>query len=506
MVAMDIEDVVPTGEPAYERGPVPDHHGLVIIGAGLAGIGLAVRLRRLQMDDFVILEREDDLGGTWYVNSYPGCQCDVPSMLYSYSFAPNPNWSRAFAPQPEIEEYVRSVADRHDVKRSVRFGHDVRSLQWDGDQRRWTVETSQGTITADVVVLGSGPLNEPSLPAIEGLERFEGTIFHSAQWRHDHDLTGKRVAAIGTGASAIQFVPQIQPDVGHLTVFQRTAPWIMPRPDRAFSGWERTLYRRVPITQQLVRTSIYWARELMVLGLAKYPCLAKVGERLARRHLAAQVPDADLRAKLTPGYVLGCKRVLLSNDYLPALMKPNVDVVTDGIREVLPHAIVTVAGTEHPVDTIILGTGFEAAEPPMARKIHGADGRTMREHWVDDAPAYLGSTVSGFPNLFLLIGPNTGLGHSSMIFMMESQFNYVIDALRTMSSRDLATVDVRPEIVGRYDDEIQRKLSRSVWNSGCASWYLDSRGRNTTMWPDFTWQYRRRTRRFDLASYATTPR
>ncbi|HEX4217266.1 MAG TPA: NAD(P)/FAD-dependent oxidoreductase, partial [Acidimicrobiales bacterium] len=431
---------------------------MAIVGAGLAGIGMAIRLRQRGIEDFVILEREDDLGGTWYVNTYPGCQCDVPSLLYSFSFAPNPNWTRSFAPQPEIEEYIRTCATRYDVKRFIRFGHDVSGLQWDDGGRCWHIETDEGEITADVVVLGTGPLSEPSLPDIPGIETFGGTIFHSAEWRHDHDLTGKRVAAIGTGASAVQFVPQIQPTVEHLDVFQRTPPWIVPRPDRPFAPWERILYRRLPSAQRALRGGIYWARELMVLAMVKHPRLARPAQRVAAKHLAHQVSDPELRARLTPSFAFGCKRILLSDDYYPALTRPNVELVTEPIAEVRSGSIVTADGVAYEVDTIILGTGFQAAEPPVARMVRGRDGRTMAEHWVNGAQAYLGTSVAGFPNLFMITGPNTGLGHTSMIFMMESQFNYIVDALEQIGAAGLSTVDVRGDAVTTYNQDLQSKL------------------------------------------------
>jgi cation diffusion facilitator CzcD-associated flavoprotein CzcO len=484
----------------------PEHHRVAIIGAGLAGIGMAIRLRQRGIEDFVILEREEDLGGTWYVNTYPGCQCDVPSVLYSFSFAPNPDWTRSFAPQTEIEEYIRTCATSFDVKRFIRFGHEVSALRWDEDNQRWQIQTNQAVVTADVVVLGTGPLSEPSLPDITGIDTFEGTVFHSAEWRHDHDLTGKRVAAIGTGASAIQFVPQIQPTVEHLDVFQRTPPWIVPRPDRPLTRWERVLYRRLPLAQRALRTFIYWARELMVFGMVKNPRLAKPGERVAAKHLASQVSDPDLRSRLTPSFGFGCKRILLSDDYYPALMQPNVDLVSEPITEVRAGSIVTADGVDHEVDTIIFGTGFQAAEPPVARMIFGRDGRTMKDHWSEGAEAYLGTSVSGFPNLFMITGPNTGLGHTSMIFMMESQFNYIVDALEQMAAGSFSSVDVRGDVVTEYNQRLQSKLQHSVWNSGCASWYLDSRGHNTTMWPDFTWRFRLLTRRFDPTRYVTAAR
>jgi cation diffusion facilitator CzcD-associated flavoprotein CzcO len=477
---------------------------VVIVGAGFGGVGLAVRLLDEGIDDVVILEQEDDLGGTWYVNTYPGCQCDVPSLLYSLSSAPNPEWTRTFAPQPEIEEYLRTVAERTNVKRLIRFGTEVTGAHWEATANRWRVETPDGPVTGDLLVLASGFLSTPSAPAIQGLDRFEGTVFHSARWRHHHDLAGERVAVIGTGASAIQFVPQIQPAVDHLTVFQRTPPWVMPRPDRAFTDRERWLFRHSRLAMRISRARIYWARELMVVMFAKRPQLAKYAALGARKHLEDQIADPDLRARLTPHYALGCKRVLLSNDYYPALTQPNVDLVTASITGVTDRAVVTADGVEHPVDTIILGTGFAVTEPPIAQRVHGADGRTLAQHWGGSPTAYLGSTVAGFPNLFVITGPNTGLGHSSMVFMMESQANYIVDALKTMAARGIGAFSVDPAAVEAFNDEVQDQLAHTVWNSGCSSWYLDGTGRNTTLWPDFTWRYRQRTRHFDADRYRLT--
>ncbi len=479
---------------------------MVIIGAGFAGVGLAARLLAVGVDDVVILEKEDDLGGTWYVNTYPGCQCDVPSLLYSLSSQPNSEWTRTFAPQPEIEEYLRTVAERTQVKRLIRFDTEVLGARWNPEDHRWIVTTSDGEVTGDLCVMASGFLSTPSVPAIEGLDRFGGTVFHSARWDHDHDLSGERVAVIGTGASAIQFVPQIQPEVAHLSVFQRTPPWVMPRPDRAFTPRERRLFRRSTLAMALRRARIYWTRELMVVMMAKEPRLAGLASVGARKHLADQIADPALRAELTPDYSLGCKRVLLSNDYYPALVQPNVDLVTAPIVRVTADAVVTADGVEHTVDTIILGTGFAVTEPPLARHIVDGGGRSLADHWAGSPSAYLGTTLVGFPNLFVMVGPNTGLGHSSMVFMMESQINYIVDALRTMAARSVDSFSVHPDAADAFNAEIQAKLARSVWNSGCSSWYLDGTGRNTTLWPDFTWRYRQRTRRFDADQYALARR
>jgi cation diffusion facilitator CzcD-associated flavoprotein CzcO len=484
-----------------------DHVHVAIIGTGFAGLGTAIRLKREGIDDFAILERAEDVGGTWRDNSYPGCRCDVPSHLYSFSFALNPDWSNSFSPQPEIWDYLRRVAHDNDLIGHIRFGHEVLAGRWLNDSARWEIETSAGTITADVVVSGAGGLADPAIPAIPGLERFTGATFHSARWDHDHDLTGERVAVIGTGASAIQFVPRIQPQVGELKVFQRTPPWIVPHPGRPISPRMRTLSKRVPGLQRLVRAGIYWSRELLVVGLAINPRFMKIPEGLARAHLRKQVPDRELRRKLTPSYTIGCKRILQARDYYPALSQPNVDVVTSGIAEVRERSIVTADGAEHEVDTIIFGTGFHVTDLPFAERVQGADGGTLAEHWANTGmQAYKGTTVAGFPNLFILVGPNTGLGHTSIVLMIESQVNYVIGALRALKARGAAALDVRQAAQDDYNAGLQRELQRTVWNSGgCASWYLDAQGRNTTLWPSFTFRFREKTRRFDPAMYDFLP-
>jgi cation diffusion facilitator CzcD-associated flavoprotein CzcO len=474
---------------------------VAIVGTGFAGLGMAIRLREAGIEDFVVLERADDVGGTWRDNRYPGCACDVPSHLYSFSFAPNPEWTSTFSPQQEIWDYLRGCAQRYGVMRHIRFGHEVLDAAWDEDAQRWRIESSRGALAARALVLGTGPLSEPSIPGLPGLERFEGTTFHSATWDHDHDLDGERVAVIGTGASAVQFVPRIQPRVGRLHVFQRTAPWIMPRPDRPLRPFERRLYRALPAAQLLMRAGIYWARESFVLGF-RHPRLMRLGQRLALRHLHRQVRDPELRRKVTPSYRMGCKRVLISNDYLPALTRANVEVVTDAIAEVRPRSIVTADGREREVDTIIFGTGFHVTDMPAAERVRGRDGRTLAEHWRGSPQAHLGAMVAGYPNLFFLVGPNTGLGHNSIVFMIESQCNYVLDALRLMQAGGAAELEVRPEAQSAYNARLQEQMRGTVWTSGgCASWYLDANGRNTTLWPTFTWPFRERTRRLDPAQY-----
>jgi cation diffusion facilitator CzcD-associated flavoprotein CzcO len=482
------------------------HHRFAIVGAGFSGLGVAVRLKQEGVEDFAVLERAGDLGGTWRDNSYPGCACDVPSNLYSFSFAPNPDWSHTFSPQPEIWAYLKRVARDHDVERHIRYGHEVTAARWDAEDELWRIETSGGELTADMLVAGAGPLADPKLPNIEGIDSFEGTVFHSARWDHEHVLDGERVAVVGTGASSIQLVPKIQPRVGKLHVFQRTPPWVMPTRNRPTRRWERMLFRAAPGVQRLVRGAVYCARELFVLPMM-HPRQGSLPERMASKHLREQVPDPALRARLTPDYRIGCKRILISDEYYPALAQPNVEVVTDAIAKITPRGIVTADGVERELDAIILGTGFHVTDMPVAQWIYGGDGRSLADAWSGSAQAYLGSTVAGFPNLFLLVGPNTGLGHNSIVFMIESQLCYLMECLRYMRGRGLEVVEVREPVQRRYNEELQQKLQGTVWNSGgCASWYLDEHGRNTTIWPGSTWPYRRRLRNFRPEDYELTPR
>ncbi|ASU82844.1 NAD(P)/FAD-dependent oxidoreductase [Nocardiopsis gilva YIM 90087] len=488
-----------------EQETTPPHYRVAIIGTGFAGIGMAVRLKRAGLNDLVLLERADDIGGTWRDNTYPGATCDVPSHLYSFSFAPNPEWSRSFSPQPEIWDYLRRVAKDEDVVRHVRFNHEVTAAHWEPEANRWRVESTGGTITAQFLVSGSGALADPATPDIPGLDAFEGTVFHSATWNHDHDLTGRRVAVIGTGASAIQFVPQIQPRVGALHLFQRTPPWIVPRTDRDITRAEHWLFHRLPVTQQIARKSIYWARENYVFGFVKNPRLMKLVAKLATAHMKRQVKDAELRTKLTPTYLPGCKRILISNDYYPALTQPNVSVVTDGIAEVRPRSIVTRDGTEREVDTIIFGTGFHVTDIPVAKRVYDGNGVSLARHWGgngEDAQALRGTTVAGFPNLFILAGPNTGPGHTSQVFLIESQINYAMAALRYACRNRIDRIDPRADAQAAYCARVDRKMRTTVWvTGGCDSWYLNSAGRNTTLWPGFSWEFALQTRRFDAHNY-----
>jgi cation diffusion facilitator CzcD-associated flavoprotein CzcO len=483
----------------------PADHDVAIVGSGFSGLAMAVRLIEAGMDDFVVLERAADVGGTWRDNAYPGCACDVPSHLYSLSFAPNPEWSSTFSPQAEIQAYLRGVAEQRGVLPHVRFGCALESADWDESRQRWSLQTTRGPVRARVLIVAAGALSEPALPEIQGLERFQGRTFHSAAWDHDHDLTGKHVAVIGTGASAIQFVPQIQKQAGRLTLFQRTPPWVLPRRARPLTRFERALYRRLPIAQRLMRAGIYWARELYAIPLLR-AWLAPLTRRVGLAYLRRQVPDPQLRAKLTPSYAPGCKRILISNDYLPSLAKPNVEVVTDGVEEVRERSIVTSDGREREVDTIIFGTGFLVTEFPIAERVRGRRGRLLADAWNGSPRAHRGTTVAGFPNLFFLLGPNTGLGHTSVVVMAEAQADYVMGALSHMRRAAAGALEVRAEAQEAWNARVQRAMRGTVWTAGgCASWYLDRTGANTTLWPGYTFTFRRLMRRFDPASYAVAP-
>lgn len=477
---------------------------IAIIGSGFGGLGAAIRLKQDGVDDFVVLERAGDVGGTWRDNTYPGCACDVESHLYSYSFALEPTWSHRFSRQPEIWRYLQRCAREFGALPHIRFDHEVKSAAWDEPTRQWHIETSRGPVTSQVLVMASGPLSEAVVPKLKGLERFEGRAFHSSQWDHSVDLAGRRVAVIGTGASAAQFIPEIQPKVARLDVYQRTAAWVTPRPDAAIPEWRRKLYARVPLVQRFARFVIYSYREAWVV-LFRNPGAMRHAQRLAIRHLEKAIADPALRAKLTPSYTMGCKRILLSNDYYPALAHTTVEVITDGIAEVRTRSIVDSNGVERAADVIIFGTGFRPTDPPIAAHIRGRDGRSLADVWAGSPRALAGTTVAGFPNLFLLLGPNTGLGHNSVVYMTEAQLDHLIGALRYMRAHGVDAVEPRDEAQRSWVEAIDRRMRGTVWVAGgCASWYLDRTGRNSTLWPDSSWSYYRRAARFRPHEYAMT--
>lgn len=476
---------------------------VVIVGAGFSGIAMGARLKRAGVEDFLILERAEDVGGVWHYNTYPGCMCDVPSHLYSLSCAPNPGWSHTYSPQEELRDYLRRCADDFDLRAHLRTGIDVRAASWSDQDEQWEIETSAGDFTASILVSCMGPLTEPMIPDIAGMESFEGKIMHSARWDHDYELSGKRVASIGTGASAIQYVPAIQPEVARLHVYQRTAPWVMPHSDRPITDLERALYQRVPVAQRLVRGVVYASRELLVFGFVKNPRLMGAVEKLARSHMRKQVADPGLLGQVTPDYTIGCKRLLPSNRWYPALQAPNVELVTSAISEIRANSILDADGVERQVDAIILGTGFHVTDTPYAGQMRGRDGKLMSDVWHGSPRAYLGTSVPGFPNLFVLLGPNTGLGHSSMVYMIESQVEHVLKAIQAMDGSGAATIEVRPEAHAEFNRNVDSRMRGTVWDSGgCSSFYIDPTGRNATLWPDWTWRFRQLASQFDAGAYA----
>ncbi|MDK3255934.1 flavin-containing monooxygenase [Blastococcus capsensis] len=479
---------------------------VAIIGSGFAGLGMAIALERRGQTDFVVLERADDVGGTWRDNTYPGAACDVQSNLYSFSFAQNPDWGRSYSEQPEIQAYLQATADRFDVRRHCVFGADVTAARWDDAAQRWLVSTTAGEFRARVLISAAGALADPACPDIPGLDTFAGTVMHSARWNSSHDLTGERVAVIGTGASAVQLVPAIQPIVASIAVYQRTPAWVVPRTDHPVQPWTRRLYRLVPGLQNAIRGFLYLFREFLVIGMAKNRRFLEPVERLAKAHLHRQVRDPKLRRALTPDYTIGCKRILISNDYFPAVAAPNAELVTAGLAEIRPHSVVTTDGVERPTETIVLATGFHVTDLPIAGKIRGRDGRTLADVWSHGMGSNRSTAVAGFPNLFLLVGPNVGVGHTSMVYMIESQVAYVDDALKTMDAEGLAVLETTLEAQEAWRSLIARKSRGTVWLAGgCASWYLDRHGHNTTLWPDFTFRFRKLTRTLDRENYVGIP-
>jgi cation diffusion facilitator CzcD-associated flavoprotein CzcO len=479
------------------------HVEIAIAGAGLSGLGMAISLRRDGHSDFVVLERAGDLGGTWRDNTYPGCACDIPSVLYCYDDAPNPDWSQAYASQPEIWAYMREVAAGHDLGEHMLYDHEVRSADWDDAAQRWNVETTRARFTADVLISATGALADPAIPELPGIDDFAGRVFHSARWEHDHDLRGRRVAVVGTGASAIQFVPEIQPQVDHLDVFQRTPPWVLPRGNPDIPSRWRAVFHRFPRALALLRGMVFSLHEAAHFGF-RHPKAMRLIERRARDHIAKEVADPQLRAKVTPDYSLGCKRILGSNAWYPALCQDNVDVVTEGIREVVADGIVDTAGVHHAADTIIFGTGFQVTDPPISHRLRGRDGTLLADAWEGSPGAHLGIGVAGFPNLFLLLGPNTGLGHNSVLLMIESQIAYVRQALAHRRARGVTALEPAAAAQAEFLADVDRDTEGSVWTAGgCLSWYVDATGRNSTLWPGSVRAYQRRVATFEPGDYVS---
>ena len=475
---------------------------IAIVGAGFGGLCLAIQLARAGIRSFTVYERASDVCGTWRENTYPGAACDVPSHLYSFSFERKHDWSRAFAEQPEILAYLRWCARKYGILDHIRFETTVARAAYDEERNRWTLELGDGTrAEADVFVSACGQLNRPSIPAIPGRETFAGVAFHSARWRHDVDLREKRIAVIGTGASAVQFVPQIAPLAASLTLFQRSAPYVIPKPDRAYGERDHRLFAALPIVQYLNRARKYVGHESRVVAFSYVKAAMGPTKTVFEKHLAAHVSDPVLRAKVTPDYPMGCKRIMLSNDYYASLARPNVDVVTEPIARIEPAGVVTADGRLRDAEVIIYGTGFTATDFLTPMRVTGRDGRDLHEEWRHGAEAYLGITVSGFPNFFMVYGPNTNLGHNSIVYMIEAQVAYVMNALALLEHGVVRCLDVRPAVQTAFNERLQRKIRATVWSDGCTSWYLTASGKNTVNWPDFTFAYKRRTRRVDLRHY-----
>ncbi len=499
---VDIPDLTTAEFSCPQTDPTPtEHRHIVIVGAGFGGIGLVIKLREAGFDDILVLERADDVGGTWQHNNYPGCACDVPSHLYSFSFEPKPNWSRIYGRRDEILNYARSVAARHDVCRDIRFGCEMLGARWDADGRRWELETTQGPLSADILISATGPFGRPTTPNFAGLDRFAGKIMHSFEWDHDYDLTGKRVAVVGTGASAVQIIPEIQPVVSELRVFQRTPCWIMPRFDWRTSAAEHRL-AGIPLLRKSIRALQYALYESYGTFNFIDNRFAYAFEAVARTYLRLQVPDAAVRRKLTPAYRIGCKRAAVSSTYLPAFNYSNVELVTDSIQEIQPEGIVTVDGVTHPVDVIVLATGFTLRHR-MADEIIGRDGRTLASAYDGRPEGYLGTAVSGFPNLLFTSGPFGGAANQSFIYMLESQFGFIVDALTRMRRDGITAIDVKPQAQEDFVAEAEHRSADTIWlNGGCSGYYTTPDGkRNAGLWPDWSFNYRRRTRAFDPADF-----
>jgi cation diffusion facilitator CzcD-associated flavoprotein CzcO len=467
-----------------------DVRDIAIVGAGFGGIGMAIRLKQAGRHDFVLIEQATDIGGTRRDNTYPGCACDIPAQLYSFSFAPNGGWSRRYPTQPEIQRYLLDCVERFGVRPHLRLGSGLAEAVFDPAETVWRLRLTDGErLSARVLILSVAMLHRPFTPAIAGIERFRGAVFHSARWDHAVALAGKRIAVVGSGASAIQFVPRITEAAAGVTLYQRTPSWILPKSDPAVGAARRWALRHVPLLRRALRAWEFWAHEARAVGFVLAPWLMRAAERRARGFAKRQVADAAVREVVTPGYLIGCKRVLLSNDFLPALNRPDVEVVTSPISRVTADGVVTADGRERAADVLILATGFQATDPLGEMRVAGRDGVPLTEVWRGGMEARLGLAMAGFPNLFLLGGPNTGLGHNSVVFMLEAQIGHILRCLRLMGRRRAVVMEVRTEAQARFGTWLRRRMARTVWLSGCRSWYLDRFGRNTTLWPGFAVGY-----------------
>ncbi len=473
---------------------------VAVLGAGFSGIGAAIKLKEANFSNFLVFEKAAEIGGVWRENTYPGCACDVPSALYSYSFAPNPKWSRMFAQQAEIKQYLKQTARAFGVMPFVRLEHEMQESIWDDQHKHWQIKTSQGDFYARFIIMACGPMHEPVYPRIKGLAVFKGEIFHSARWNHNYDLTGKRVAVIGSGASAIQFVPEIQPKVAKLTLLQRTPQWVLPKADQAFPALIRKVFDQWPVTQQLLRGGLYGVYESLN-NSAHHPDLIKHLQKIALWNIRRTIKDPALRTKLTPDFTIGCKRILQSNEWYPALAQSNVEVLRTGVQEIKGNAVIASDGSHHEVDAIILGTGFEVSNPPIAKHIRGKSGKTLAEVWHGSPIGYLGTMTAECPNAFVMFGPNIAINNSAFI-IIEAQVAMIVEALTKARRDNILTIEVDPERQTQFNDEVQQALQGTVWNiGGCSSYFIDANGRNSTVWPWSTFEMKRRMARFNLKDY-----
>ena len=476
---------------------------IVIIGTGFAGMGMAIKLKESGRDDFVVLEKAHDVGGTWRDNTYPGCECDIPSHMYSFSHELNNDWSKSFSGQPEIWAYMRKVADKHDLRKMIDFGVEVEGASWDEAAKRWTIHTNGLTYVARVLVAGVGGLHIPNIPEVTGTDTFDGPMFHSARWDHNVDLKDKKVVVIGTGASAIQFIPIIAQEVGELTVFQRTPAWVLPKKDKPTSSLKKTAFSNVPGAMRAYRNALYWGLESRAIAFNGHLNVLPFAEKIVTRYLKKAIPDEELRAKLTPDYRLGCKRVLQSNTYYPTFLRDNVDLNTDGVAEIVSDGVIDKNGVKHEADVIIWGTGFHVIDAFDYLSIKGREGRDLATQFKEGGvETYLGMTIHGFPNLYFMLGPNTALGHNSVVFMIEQQTKYIIRMLDEMQLRGAAAAEATLEAQTEFNVEVQKRVSKGIWTTGgCTSWYLDSHGKNRTIWPKFTFQYWWETRKVNAPDF-----
>jgi cation diffusion facilitator CzcD-associated flavoprotein CzcO len=474
---------------------------VAVVGGGFGGVGAAVMLHRAGYDDVTVFERGERVGGVWNDNTYPGAACDVPSHLYEFSFEPNPRWSRRYAPQAEIQAYLENVAQRDGVLDRIRTRTEVKRARWEEQRNKWVLETSAGTHEADILITACGQLSVAKVPPIPGIASFEGPTFHTSQWRHDVELAGKRVAVVGTGCSAIQAVPAIQPIVEHIDVYQRSPGWTIPKMDFAYNERTQQLLERFPVLQRLDRTVIFAFMELGVLAMTTHRWLLAPFRALALRQITKAIADEELRAKVTPSDEVGCKRLMLTDEWYPTLTKPNVELVTDRIAEVTPSGIRLEDGTERPADVLVLATGFQTHGFVAPMEIVGAGGRTLAEEWAEVPRAYLGMSVPGFPNMFLLYGPNTNGGTGSVVYVIEAAVNHVIAALGELERTHERQIEIRRQTAEDFDRELRAALAGSVWHTGCTNWYVDENGNDPNQWPWLWSTYRRRTARIEPGAY-----